>query len=286
MLFTTNGLEEHISGVILFDETLHQSDDDGRRLVDILIAKGIIPGIKVDKGLMPLTNFPDEKITKGLDTLADNLARYAELGARFTKWRAVIKIGEDGPSPFAIKANCHALARFAALSQSAGLVPIVEPEVLIDGNHSLAQCEVASVETLACLFEELRQHRVHLEGLLLKASMITSGKDSANQCNTEEVAKATVRVLQRTLPAAVPGVVFLSGGQTPIEATAHLNAINGFKNMPWELSFSFGRALQEPVLKTWLGSEENIAEAQQALYQRAKLNGAARYADYQSNSET
>ncbi len=277
LLFSTQGIEEFISGVILFEETLSQKDRQAKPLVILLIEKGIIPGIKVDKGTLPLANYPEEKITQGLDGLKERLDGYAELGAKFSKWRAVINVTENAPSPFAIKSNCHALARFAALSQQAGLVPIVEPEILMDGDHSIEQCESASTDTLTRLFDELHQHKVQLEGLLLKASMITAGKDNSQQASVQAVAKATIRVLKRTLPVAVPGVVFLSGGQTPEEATTHLNAINKQRDLPWELSFSFGRALQEPVLKAWLGDDENCHFAQEQLYARAKLNGAARY---------
>ncbi len=280
LLFTTDGLEEFISGVILFEETLMQTSNDGKPLANLLSEKGIIPGIKVDKGIVPITNFNEEKVTQGLDGLKQRLVQYAEAGAKFSKWRAVITIGDNKPSHFSIKANAHALARFAALSQEAGLVPIVEPEVLMDGDHTLEQCETATTETLVQVFAELHQHKIHLEGMLLKASMVLSGKDCPQQSSVEQVAEATIRTLRRTLPIAVPGVVFLSGGQTPVQATTHLNAMNSQCEHPWELSFSFGRALQEPVLKSWSGKEDNVAKAQQQLYARAQLNGAARFGKY------
>jgi fructose-bisphosphate aldolase class I len=280
LLFTTEGIEEFISGVILFEETLLQVNKQGIPLVDILLDKGIIPGIKVDKGTQPLTNYPGETITQGLDDLKKRLDGYVDAGAKFSKWRGVIKLSEQAPTPFAIKSNAHALARFAALSQQAGLVPIVEPEILMDGRHTLEQCEIAASETLIKVFEELFNHRVNLEEMLLKASMMTSGADCPQQASIAQVRDSTLRVLSRTLPTAVPGVVFLSGGQSAIQATTHLNALNQQKNLPWELSFSFGRALQEPVLKTWQGMPDNIPQAQQQLYQRAKLNSEARFGSY------
>jgi len=280
LLFSTEGIEEFISGVILFEETLFQVNKQGRSLIDILLDKGIIPGIKVDKGTQPLTNYPGETITQGLDDLKKRLDRYVDAGAKFSKWRGVMNLSEQAPTPFAIKSNAHALARFAALSQQAGLVPIVEPEILMDGRHTIEQCEKAASETLIKVFEELFNHRVNLEEMLLKASMMTSGADCPQQASIAQVRDSTLRVLSRTLPTAVPGVVFLSGGQSAIQATTHLNALNQQKNLPWELSFSFGRALQEPVLKTWQGIPENITQAQQQLYQRAKLNSEARFGNY------
>lgn len=280
LLFTTNNLEDYISGVILFEETLFQTNDSGVSLVKILQDKGIIPGIKVDKGTVPLANFPREKVTQGLDGLRERLLKYATAGAKFTKWRAVINLGEDLPSEFAIACNSQNLARFAAISQEAGLVPIVEPEILMDGTHELAGCEQAAHKTLHRVFYELFQHRVQFEGMLLKASMVTAGKDCPAQASVEQVSQATLRVLSRCLPSAVPGVVFLSGGQSPTQASENLNALNQQKDLPWELSFSFGRALQAPVLKSWRGEDRNQLEAQHALYARAKLNGAARHGKY------
>jgi len=285
LLFSTGDLEEYISGVILFEETLFQSTHSGVPLVNILQEKGIIPGIKVDKGTVPLANFPQETVTQGLDGLRERLKMYAEAGAKFTKWRAVINVGQDLPSAFAIKCNAHNLARFAALSQQAGMVPIVEPEILMDGAHTIEQCEEAAYRTLNCVFHELFQHKVHLEGMLLKASMVTAGKSCTLQNSVEQTSEATLRVLSRCLPSAVPGVVFLSGGQSPTQATENLNALNQQKNLPWELSFSFGRALQEPVLNSWKGEDCNQTEAQQVLYFRAKLNGAARFGNYSTDNE-
>jgi len=289
LLFTTPGLEAFISGVILFDETLRQSGQDGTPLPTVLAQKGIIPGIKVDKGAKTMAGFSGEKVTEGLDGLRERLAEYRDLGARFAKWRAVITIGEGIPSRACIDANAHALARYAALSQEAGLVPIVEPEVLMDGDHDLERCETVTVATLKRVFAELYEYRVLLEGMLLKPNMVVSGKTCPQQASVIEVAEATVRALRRTVPAAMPGIVFLSGGQSPIEATEHLNAMNamgdhGVRN-PWELSFSYGRALQEPALLAWKGEASNVQMAQNALYQRAKCNGAARYGKYKPEME-
>jgi len=285
LLFSTVGIENFISGVILFEETLKQKNEQGISLVDLLLEKGIIPGVKVDKGIVPIDNYPGEKTTQGLDGLKQRLDRYVELGAQFSKWRAVITIGKQSPSDFTIDCNAFALARFAAISQSAGLVPIVEPEILINGSHSLARCEQVATETLVRVFDRLHQHKVNLEEMLLKASMVTSGMECEQQASIEEVGHATLRVLSRTLPIAVPGVVFLSGGQSAVQATEHLNAINQNQH-PWELSFSFGRALQEPVLKSWAGDDANILTAQQKLHHRAKLNSAARSGLYSKESET
>jgi len=287
LLFGTEQLSEHISGVILYDETIRQhcSDDSSCSLADLLIHHGIIAGIKVDRGTTRLENFTDEKVTQGLDDLAERCRDYYELGARFTKWRAVLTVGNHLPSDFALRVNAIDLARFAAISQQAGLVPIVEPEVLMDGAHTLAQCELSTQRTLAEVFNALQQQRVQLEGILLKASMVISGKDCPEQATSEQVAEATLRVLDRTVPAAVPGVVFLSGGQTPQLATENLNAMNAMGESPWQLSFSYGRALQEPALKAWQGQMANGPATQAALLNRARLNGAARYGRYTRNME-
>ncbi len=285
MLFTTHGLSDFISGVILFDETIRQATKGGIPFPELLTSQGILPGIKVDLGTIPLPNFPDEKFTQGLDGLRERLAEYCEMGARFTKWRAVIAIGDRLPTATCIEANAHALALFAALSQEAGLVPIVEPEVLMDGDHSIAQCEEVTSATLEQVFDELFGHRVVLEGILLKTGMVLSGKDAAQQADVEEVAEATVRSLRRAVPAAVPGIVFLSGGQSDVAATERLNAICRAPGLPWRLSFSFGRALQDGALKTWRGSAGNTARAQAALHHRAKCNGLAVQGKYSAGAE-
>jgi fructose-bisphosphate aldolase, class I len=275
MLFTTPGLSEFISGVILFDETLRQKTASGIPLSEILMRQNIVPGIKVDEGTAALAHFDGEKITQGLDGLRERLAEYRELGARFTKWRAVITIGEKIPTRACIEANAQVHALFAALSQEAGLVPIVEPEVLMDGDHDIARCEEVTTATLNSVFAALSEHRVVLEQMLLKTGMVLSGKDSAQQAGAVEVATATVRCLRRVVPAAVPGIVFLSGGQTDEAATERLNAICKAGELPWTLTFSYGRALQAPALKIWKGSAANVAVAQAALHHRAKCNGLA-----------
>ncbi|MGH2747376.1 MAG: class I fructose-bisphosphate aldolase [Actinomycetota bacterium] len=286
MLFTTEGLEQFISGVILFDETIRQSTDDATPFPDLLSSKGIIPGIKVDKGAKDLALFAGEQVTEGLDGLRARLEEYVSRGAGFTKWRAVITIGPGIPTDYCIAANAHALGRFAALSQEQGLVPIVEPEVLMDGDHSIDRCYEATSETLTRLFEELDVANVGLEGTLLKTNMVLSGKDAAQQASVEEVAEQTVKCLKETVPPEIPGVVFLSGGQSDELATAHLNAMNKLSDRgPWELSFSYGRALQAPALEAWKGDPSNVASGQKALYHRAKLNGAARSGSYTEEME-
>jgi fructose-bisphosphate aldolase class I len=281
MLFTSPDAGRYISGVILFDETLRQSASNGTPLVDILTSGGIIPGIKVDRGAKPLARFPGEKVTEGLDGLRDRCAEYAELGARFTKWRAVYTIGDDGPSAACLTANAHALARYAAIAQEAGLVPIVEPEVLMDGDHSIDDCQVVSEEVLRTVFAELTIQEIELEGMLLKPNMVLSGTDCLEQAGVEEVARRTVQTLKRAVPAAVPGIVFLSGGQSDEVATLHLNAMNKLgEQLPWQLSFSYGRALQAAPLKAWAGKTENLATAQSAFLERAKANGAATLGTY------
>jgi fructose-bisphosphate aldolase class I len=286
LLFTTEGAAEFISGVILYDETLRQQAADGTPLPEVLSGQGIIPGIKVDKGTKGLAGFGGEKITEGLDGLADRLATYRDLGARFTKWRAVITIGDGIPTRGCIAANAEALARFAALSQEAGLVPIVEPEVLMDGDHTIERCDQVTRDTLATVFAALRRHRVRFDGMLLKPNMVLSGSDCPTQAGFEQVAEATVAALRDTVPASVPGIVFLSGGQSDQVATAHLNAMNRLEGAPWQLSFSYGRALQAPALKAWKGEPANGPAAQRAFHHRARLNGAARSGSYTEDMET
>ncbi|MCE5233557.1 MAG: class I fructose-bisphosphate aldolase [Mizugakiibacter sp.] len=276
MLLTTPGLNEHISGAILYDETIRQSTKAGVPFTKIMLDNGILPGIKVDKGPHPLAGFPGEVVTEGLDGLRERLNEYARLGARFAKWRAVIAIGEDMPSSTCIDANCHALARYAALCQEAGLVPMVEPEVLMDGDHDIDLCYDVTEATLRSLFASLYEQGVMLEGTILKASMVLSGKDCAEQADIEEVAEATIRCLKTTVPAALPGIVFLSGGQSDEMATAHLNAMNQMGPHPWPLSFSYGRAMQQAALKLWAKDMAgNFAAAQNTVAQRAKENGLA-----------
>jgi len=280
LLFTTPGAEEFISGVILYDETIRQSSADGTPFPKLLESKGIIPGIKVDMGAKPLAGSPDETVTEGLDGLRERLEEYYALGARFTKWRAVISIGKGLPSEYALWTNAHALARYAALSQEAGLVPIVEPEVLMDGAHTIDESYRVTERTLRALYTELFDQRVEREGSLLKTNMVVSGYDSSDQADVDTVAELTIRCLKNTCPAAVPGVVFLSGGMSDEDATARLNAMNQRGPHPWQLSFSYGRALQAPALKAWQGEEANVEAAQQAYYRRAKFNGAARTGSY------
>jgi fructose-bisphosphate aldolase, class I len=275
MLFTTPGLSEFISGVILFDETLRQKTASGVPLSEILTRQNIVPGIKVDEGTAALAHFDGEKITEGLDGLRERLAEYRELGARFTKWRAVITIGEKIPTRACIESNARVHALYAALSQEAGLVPIVEPEVLMDGDHDIARCEEVTTATLNSVFAALAEHRVVLEQMLLKTGMVLSGKECPQQAGVAEVAAATVRCLRRVVPAAVPGIVFLSGGQTDEAATERLNAICQADELPWTLTFSYGRALQAPALNIWKGSSANVAAAQAALHHRAKCNSLA-----------
>lgn len=287
ILFTTDGLEQHVGGVILFDETLRQSTREGVPFAQVLSARGIAPGIKVDKGTKPLPFYPGEKITEGLDGLADRLAEYKQLGARFAKWRAVIEIDENAiPSTFGIRANAQVLARYAALCQSLDLVPIVEPEVLMDGAHGIERCEVVTSAVLETVFAELDAHRVAFEGMLLKPNMIIPGKKCPQQASAQEVAEATIRCMKRYVPAAVPGIVFLSGGQSAEEATDNLNAMNAMGAHPWQVSFSYGRALQAPVLAAWKGIEANATAAQKALQKRCRLNGLARDGAYARSMES
>jgi fructose-bisphosphate aldolase class I len=285
LLFTTEGVEEYISGVILFDETIRQSTTDGTPFPKLLESKGVIPGIKVDKGAKPLALAEGETVTEGLDGLRGRLEEYRELGARFTKWRGVISIGKSIPSEYCLWTNAHALARYAALSQEAGLVPIVEPEVLMDGDHTIERSFEVTSRTLHAVFTELRDQRVHPEGMLLKPNMVLSGYDCTEQASHEQVAAETIRCFRRHVPAAVPGIVFLSGGQSDEDATANLNAMNALGTHPWQLSFSYGRALQAPALKAWGGKEENVEAGQRAYYHRAKMNSAARTGMYAPEME-
>ncbi len=281
LLLSTAGIGEFISGVILYEETLGQSASDGTRLVDIAQRQGIVPGIKVDKGTTDLANAPGDKITQGLDGLGERLKGYKEQGARFAKWREVYPITETNPTALGIAANAEVLARYAAICQSYGIVPIVEPEVLIDGDHTIARCEEVTEAVQNEVFAALKRHRVQLEAMLLKPSMVVAGKAHPPKASPDEVAERTLRVLRRTVPAAVPSINFLSGGQTPEEATANLNAINtAHVNAPWLLSFSYARALQEPPMAIWKGRPENVAAAQQAFLHRARLNAAAQRGAY------
>jgi len=283
MLFTTPDLNESISGVILFDETLRQRTRSGTPMPELLMKQGMVPGIKVDGGTVALSGFPGEKITQGLDGLGKRLEEYRELGARFTKWRAVIAIDKQLPTQICIEANARILALFAAMSQEAGLVPIVEPEVLMDGNHTLARCEEVMTFTLKRVFEALSEHRIILEQMLLKTGMVVSGKECPRQADVAEVAEETLRCFRRIVPAEVPGIVFLSGGQTELEATEHLNAICALSQtgkFPWKVSFSFGRALQDSAMKIWKGLQKNVPEAQAALLHRAQCNGFAVQGNY------
>jgi len=286
ILFTTKGAGEFISGVILFDETIRQKTREGRTFVEALEQQQIIPGIKVDKGAKAMATFPKEKITEGLDGLRERLAEYRELGARFAKWRAVIAIGDGIPTQTCIDANADALARYAALCQEGDLVPIVEPEVLMDGTHTIQRYFEVTEATLRSVFNALAEHRVLLEGMLLKPNMVLSGKECPQQASVEEVAEATVRCMKRVVPAAVPGLVFLSGGQTDQQATEHLNAMNQLPDLPWQLSFSYGRALQAPVLKAWKGDSANVSAAQQAFHHRAMCNSKARFGKYTEDMES
>jgi fructose-bisphosphate aldolase class I len=285
LILSTPDLGEFVSGVILFEETLEQNSDEGIRLPDLCVQQGIVPGIKVDKGKLPMPNAAGDEITQGLDGLEQRLKGYKELGARFAKWRNVYHIAQMTPSQLAIEANAEVLARYAAICQVQGIVPIVEPEVLIDGDHSLNRCSEVSEVVFHELFHALHRHHIVLEHMILKPNMMISGNQNPQKASLEEVAEQTIRVLRRTVPAAVPSINFLSGGQTPEEATANLNAMNQLGQQPWELSFSYGRALQEPALKAWKGDASNAQKTQSALYQRARLNGAARYGEYTAARE-
>jgi fructose-bisphosphate aldolase class I len=285
MLFTAKNVGDYISGVILFDETIRQDAADGTSLVKLLEGQGIIPGIKVDQGAKPLAGADGETVTEGLDGLRERLAEYRSLGARFAKWRATYTITDTLPSAYCIDVNAHALARYAALCQEAGIVPIVEPEVLMDGDHTIERSFEVTSAVLDALYEALFLQRVRLEGTLLKPNMVMSGYSCPQQASVEEVADATVRCFRATVPAAVPGIVFLSGGQSDELATAHLNAMNKLGNLPWELSFSYGRALQAPALKAWKGETANVDAGRNAFLHRAKLNSAARSGSYTPDME-
>jgi fructose-bisphosphate aldolase class I len=285
LLFTTPGVEQFLSGVILFDETLRQKTDDGVPFPEYMENKGILPGIKVDKGAMDLALCPGEKVTEGLDGLRSRLADYFKLGARFAKWRAVITIGDGIPSSACIEANAHALARYAALCQEASIVPMIEPEVLLEGGHTAERCEEATEAALRATYAAMASQRVCVEHLILKTSMVVSGKDCPRQAGVDEVAERTLRVLRRTVPAAQPGIVFLSGGQTDEAATAHLNAMASVPGLPWPLTFSYSRALQNPALKTWRGQAANAAAAQKAFHHRARMNGLAAQGKWKSELE-
>ncbi len=286
MLFTAPGAADYISGVILYDETIRQKTKDGTPFPEYLTKKGIIPGIKVDTGAKPLALFPRETITEGLDGLRERLVEYYKLGARFAKWRAVIDIGEGIPTSFAIQANAQALARYAALCQENNIVPIVEPEVLMDGGHSIERCEEVTNAVLQAVFDQLFEHRIDLEGMVLKPNMVISGKKAANRAGPEQVAEATLRTLKRHVPPAVPGIAFLSGGQSSAEATLHLSLMNKAGPLPWSLTFSYGRALQDDALKAWAGQAANFAAGQKELAKRAKLNGLATTGSYSSTMES
>jgi fructose-bisphosphate aldolase class I len=286
MLFTAPGAEAYISGVIMYEETLRQKTKDGVPFAAYLTQHGMLPGIKVDTGAKPLASCPGETITEGLDGLRERLAEYYKLGARFAKWRAVIDIGSGIPTRYAIDANAEALARYATLCQEAGIVPIVEPEVLMDGAHTLERCEEVTNLVLDRVFERLFAARVYLEGMVLKPNMVVPGRKSPQKARPEEVAEATVRTLKRQVPAAVPGIAFLSGGQSPTEATLHLSLMNALGPLPWVLTFSYGRALQENALSAWGGKSTGYSDGQQALFMRAKLNGLAAVGAYKASMES
>jgi len=285
LLLSTPDLGRYISGVILYEETLNHCTDDGEPLPQLAVRQGIVPGIKVDAGKIPLALAPGDEITQGLDGLAERLQGYKQQGARFAKWRAVYNVSDTLPSRAAIEANAEVLARYAAVSQDQGVVPIVEPEVLIDGDHTLARCAEVTQAVLHEVFRALARHRVAFEHMLLKPSMVVPGKAHALQATPEEVASETIRVLRRAVPAAVPSINFLSGGQSPVEATANLDALNRRGAQPWHLSFSYGRALQEPALQAWQGRPANVLQAQEALLKRARLNGAASVGAYSADME-
>jgi fructose-bisphosphate aldolase class I len=285
LLFTTPGAEAFISGVILFDETIRQRSADGTPFPELLASRGIIPGIKVDRGANPLALASGETVTEGLDGLRERFEEYRALGARFAKWRATYSIGDGRPSEYCVWVNAHALARYAALAQEAGLVPIVEPEVLMDGGHSIDESTRATGRAQQALYTELHDQRVDLRGTILKPNMVLSGYEAAERAGVDEVAERTLEVLYRHVPAAVPGIVFLSGGQTDEDATANLDAMARRGPHPWQLSFSYGRALQDAAQHAWAGREENVAEAQRAYYHRARMNGAARTGLYSAALE-
>jgi fructose-bisphosphate aldolase class I len=285
LLVSTPGAEEHISGVILYDETIRQQSADGRPFCELLSDRGMVPGIKVDTGAKPLAGAEGEKVTEGLDGLRERLEEYYEMGARFAKWRAVIAIEDGLPSAYCVDVNAHALARYAALCQEAGIVPIVEPEVLMDGTHSIDRAEDVTLATLRSVFTALLDQRVALEGMILKPNMVLSGTDCEQQAGVDEVAARTLALFRQVVPAAVPGIAFLSGGQSDEQASAHLSAMNAVGGVPWELSFSYGRALQATPLEAWSGDEANESDAQKAFAHRARCNGEARYGRYTEELE-
>lgn len=285
LLVSAPEIEKYISGMILYDETLRQKNDAGVLFSEILKSKGILPGIKVDMGPKTLGLHPGEVVTEGLDGLRERLAEYAQLGAQFAKWRAVITIGPNLPSRACIMANAHALARYAALTQEAGLVPMVEPEILMDGDHSLERCNEVTAQTLDAVFEQLKEQGVAFEGTILKVSMVLAGKDSKVQSSTDEVAQATVECLKAHVPANIPGVVFLSGGQSDENSTIHLDKMNKIGGLPWPLSFSYGRGIQAPALKLWAANKNDIAKAQSALVFRARMNSLAAQGKYSPEAE-
>lgn len=285
MLFNTPDIGDYISGAILFEETLEQNTSKSETMVELLQRQGIIPGIKVDLGLVDLVNSDDEKATQGLDGLPERLAHYKSLGARFAKWRAVYDITDDKPSEQAIKTNADLLARYAAICQSQGIVPMVEPEVLMDGSHTIERCSEVTEQVLIEVFNALRTHKVILEGMILKPNMVISGSDCPVKASTEQVAEMTIAVFKRTVPAAVPTINFLSGGQTEVEATANLQAMNALGNLPWVLGYSYGRALQAPAIAAWQGKAENVPAGQAALLKRAKANTAATLGKYHADME-
>ena len=285
MLFRANGMQDNIGGVILFDETIRQSAEDGTPLVELIKNQGALPGIKVDKGLAPLESSPEETVTQGLDGLDERCKEYVSLGAKFTKWRAVIKISESLPTDECIEANMQALAKYAKIVQNNNMVPMVEPEVLMDGGHTIEQCFEATSKSLRSLFQYLNQEGVNIAGTILKPNMVTSGSTADSQASVQEVAEMTVKCLNENVPSDLPGITFLSGGQSDIDATAHLDAMNKIGGFPWKLSFSYGRALQQPSLKAWLGKEENIPLAQDALSHRALMNKLAAKGAWNSGLE-
>ena len=286
LLLTTPGMAKAISGVIFYDETLRQKTSSGVPFPEYLTQQGVLPGIKVDTGAKPMAAFPNETITEGLDGLRERLAEYYRLGARFAKWRAVIDIGTGIPSPYAIQANAQALARYAALCQEQNIVPIVEPEVLMDGDHSIERCEAVTNAVLTEVFDQLAGHRIHLEGMILKPNMVIAGKKCPQRASPEQVAAATVRCLKRHVPSAVPGIAFLSGGQSPADATLHLSLMNALGNLPWQLSFSYGRALQDSALSAWGGKATAVESGQREFARWARLNGLARSGRFKAGMDT
>ena len=283
LFFTADGIEEAISGVILYDETIRQSTSDGEPFPELMKERGIVPGIKVDTGAKPLAGSPDEKVTEGLDGLRDRLNEYRELGAGFAKWRAVITIGEGIPTEYCLLVNAHALGRYAALCQEAGIVPIVEPEVLMDGDHSIERSYQVTSDTLHAVFDQLYQQRVDFEGMLLKPNMVISGYENSDQADVQRVAEDTLRCLRSVVPASVPGIVFLSGGQSDEKAAEHLNAMNQIGGAPWALSFSYGRALMAAAMKTWSGDSSKVEASQDVFMQRARANSAATLGKYSAD---